>query len=266
MPPPPSLPVRQASISAWLQPRSVELAAEDMGGQKCGRHGVGLCISEAEYGCLLILQMETGGSAARSGICIVGDELLKVDDVIVEKAPVVLVFFRLPLALSHAVRCLYQCATIHALSCGAPSSTLCLPLSSSPSPERGHVCCNVYEFVTGAVDNLFFSHGLPRSMLQATSFSHTGYPARTESFFGDCACALLCTPPHVLCLWCSLSRAHSLPSFSRPPTPSCCRFCRLATVSAAAQAHLSRSHCGVRARASRQWFTRSNWYVAIQNL
>ena len=93
MPPPPSLPVRQASISAWLQTRSVELAAEDMCGQKCGRHGVGLCISEAEYGCLLILQMETGGSAARSGICIVGDELLKVDDVIVEKAPVVLFSF-----------------------------------------------------------------------------------------------------------------------------------------------------------------------------
>ena len=132
MPPPPSLPARQASISAWLQTRSVELAAEDMCGQKCGRHGVGLCISEAEYGCLLISQMETGGSAARSGVCIVGDELLKVDDFIVEKAPVGLVFFRLPsslpLALSHAVRCLYQCATIPVLCCGAPSPTLSSPL------------------------------------------------------------------------------------------------------------------------------------------
>jgi hypothetical protein len=50
-------------------------------------HGVGMCLTASDQGCLIIAQMESGGSASRSGVCMVGDELLKIDGIVVEKAP-----------------------------------------------------------------------------------------------------------------------------------------------------------------------------------
>ena len=87
MAPPPAPPSRMTSIAAWVQPRSARgqspPAASPVG---WGQHGVGLQFEVADQGCLLIARMEGGGPAARSGVCMIGDELLKVDGAVVERA------------------------------------------------------------------------------------------------------------------------------------------------------------------------------------
>ena len=62
------------SMAAWMQPRDGSPVAEECWGQ----HGVGLRFVVDEQGCLLIARMESGGPASRSGVCMVGNELLKV--------------------------------------------------------------------------------------------------------------------------------------------------------------------------------------------
>ena len=79
----PDPPSRMTSIAAWLQPR--DLPSNSIR----AHHGVGVDLTaESDGGCVLIAGMEVGGPASRSGVCMVGDELLKVDGKVVEKAPV----------------------------------------------------------------------------------------------------------------------------------------------------------------------------------
>jgi len=81
----PDPPSRMTSMAAWLQPRAGGDLPND---SSWGRHGVGVDFKCSEEGCVLIAHMESGGPASRSGVCLVGDELLKVDGKVVEKAPI----------------------------------------------------------------------------------------------------------------------------------------------------------------------------------
>ena len=83
-PPPPAPPSRMTSIAAWVQPRGTH---DQSDADSWSRHGVGLQFAVEERGSLLIAQMDSAGSAARSGVCMSGDELLKVDGTVVERAP-----------------------------------------------------------------------------------------------------------------------------------------------------------------------------------
>ena len=53
-----------------------------------GQHGVGLSFEKGDDGALIVSAVECGGPAARSGVCVEGDELLKVDGTVVEREPV----------------------------------------------------------------------------------------------------------------------------------------------------------------------------------
>jgi chromosome segregation ATPase len=85
---PPAPPSRMTSIAKWVQPRGTRDQSPPAGdADSWSRHGVGMQFAVEERGSLLISQMESGGSAARSGVCMSGDELLKVDGAVVERAP-----------------------------------------------------------------------------------------------------------------------------------------------------------------------------------
>ena len=74
--PPPAPPARMTSIAAArVHPRD-------------GQHGVGLSFEMGEDGALIVAAVESGGPAARSGVCVEGDELLKVDGTVVERDPI----------------------------------------------------------------------------------------------------------------------------------------------------------------------------------
>ena len=73
--PPPAPPARMTSIAARVHPRD-------------GQHGVGLSFEVGEDGALIVAEIECGGPAARSGVCVEGDELLKVDGTVVEREPI----------------------------------------------------------------------------------------------------------------------------------------------------------------------------------
>lgn len=87
MAPPPAPPSRITSIAAWVQPRGTCEQSPPGDADSWSRHGVGLQLAVEERGSLLIAQMERGGEGERSGVCMIGDELLKVDGAVVERAP-----------------------------------------------------------------------------------------------------------------------------------------------------------------------------------
>jgi hypothetical protein len=87
--PPPAPPARMTSVPLWAQQsRGVAHSQPHSEEDSWPRHGVGICFAASDQGCLLIELMESGGPASRSGVCMVGDELLKIDGTVVEKAAV----------------------------------------------------------------------------------------------------------------------------------------------------------------------------------
>lgn len=86
----PEPPARMTSVPMWakLVRGGAHVQAHSEETDNWARHGVGICFAPSDQGCLLIALMESGGPASRSGVCMVGDELLKIDGTVVEKAAV----------------------------------------------------------------------------------------------------------------------------------------------------------------------------------
>ena len=85
----PAPPARMTSVSSRVQPRGMPQAVPS------GAHGVGLFFTASGQGSILIAELENGGPAFRAGVCKIGDELLKIDGTVVEKAPLAAVHDRI---------------------------------------------------------------------------------------------------------------------------------------------------------------------------